>query len=58
MREEFLLVKVQNFIINQRLVRIDKKKDAPYVDYTSQPIDAKMKLVLEKLNVVLNVTCS
>lgn len=58
MNEELLLVKGQNFEINQSLVKIVENKDAPYADCTSQLIDAKVKPVLTKINEILDVTCS
>lgn len=58
MNEEILLVKGQNFEINQHLVWIVENMDAPYVDYTLQLIDAKMKPVLMKLAEILKVTSS
>lgn len=44
------LVKVQNFEIHQRLVRIIENKDVPYVDYMSRLLDSKLQPILSQLN--------
>lgn len=56
--EEVLLVKGQNFQINQQLVKIIETKDAPYVNYTLKLLDAKLKPILSKLSDISNVTSS
>ncbi|CAI9303184.1 unnamed protein product [Lactuca saligna] len=55
MNEVLLMVKSRNFEINQRLVKIVEEKDALYVDYISQRLDAKLSPILPKVDQFMGV---
>lgn len=52
--EEILLVESRNFSINQRLVKVVEDKDATYVDYFSQLINAEFSSTIPQINNIMD----